>query len=204
MNRKGQATTEMVFLLPILILVIGGGIALVYMCWQGLVVQQAANVAARIQGEERVGGGTSLDQIYQQNGEGPYTSGDSDPTQMDPKQAHVTSPPPDSVYEKYYKVVKKMFGAYAGQTFVPPPVIGQNVDQVTVARVISLTKLKVPGFKWKQDQAVLSGKAWGGEDTYMYGLPRWGKSGGSGGSNGQPEWKNLLRETANGNQSGGQ
>ena len=32
------------------------------------------------------------------------------------------------------------------------------------------------------------GTAYGGEDTFMYGLPRWGRTG----SNSGAEWKNLV------------
>ena len=52
--RSGQATVEMAIRSPLLLALIGGGILVVFSCWQGIKVQQGANLAARIQGEERV------------------------------------------------------------------------------------------------------------------------------------------------------
>src|SRR5262245_39084837 len=53
----GQGTTEIALMLPLFVILLGGVLFVGYMCWQGLKVQQAANLAARIQGQERVAGG---------------------------------------------------------------------------------------------------------------------------------------------------
>src|ERR1051326_2875203 len=49
-RNDGQAITEMVIVIPLLIMLLSGAMAWVYTCWQGVKVQQAANIAARIQG----------------------------------------------------------------------------------------------------------------------------------------------------------
>src|SRR5688572_3895751 len=67
-RRAGQATTEMLFILPLLLILAACAAYITYICWQGLKVQQAANLAARINGQERVGGAKDFNQIYLDNG----------------------------------------------------------------------------------------------------------------------------------------
>jgi hypothetical protein len=188
-NRKGQAMTEMLFILPLFVAVAAAGIFVVYTSWQNVRVQQAANLAARIQGQERIGGGRSVQEIERENGVG---AGDEDPTTTSGKVANASgSAPTGSVYEKFHKRVKAMFPYARKSTYVPPPEIGQNVDRVKVIRVINLPK--IPFFEWKtkDTQVKLKGEAYGGEDTFMYGLPRWGRS-----NSAESEWRSLVREGA--------
>src|SRR5262245_41063657 len=66
--RSGQGMTEIVIMMPLFVILACGVLSIGYMCWQGLKVQEAANLAARIQGQERVSGGASTDTILQDNG----------------------------------------------------------------------------------------------------------------------------------------
>lgn len=199
MNRRGQATTEMVFIFPLLLAVIGAFMFLLYGAWQGIKTQQAANLAARIQGQERVQGGTGLPEIDRENGnavgQGDTLSMDSsDSTDSSRPKAHgnINQPSRTSVYGRYYFLIKEQLFPKNAQVIIPAPVIGQNIDKVSVFRLIDVPNIPFikPGTLPKQIQ--LQGTAWGGEDTYMYALPRWGQTG-SGGS-GAPEWNNLTKE----------
>ncbi len=197
-RQSGQAATEMVFILPLLATLVGAGMVVLYCCWQGIKTQQAANFAARIQGQERVMGSISKDEIENENGVGidvTTSGGDPDPTDSsggsNDHPAH-GSPVPNSVYEHIRKNVFDMFGNSSNNVYVPPPRIGQNVDKVTVVRIIQMPKIPFttsPGRTLK-----LKAEAYGGEDTLMYGLPRWGHTSNSGAD---PEWKNITKDSAN-------
>src|ERR1019366_5931745 len=72
-KEKGQTTVEMIFVLPLLIMLAGGMIFFVYVGFQDIKLQQAANLAARVEGQEKVSGGTSTQEIDAENG---FVSGD--------------------------------------------------------------------------------------------------------------------------------
>jgi hypothetical protein len=163
-----------------------------YTAWQGLRVQQAANLAARIQGQERVSGGTSVQAIDQQNGDEVGT-GDTLNTNSGNSSAqsqpggNINRPDPSSVYGKYYFLVKsQFFPKTQDQVFIPKPIIGQNVDRVSVTRVIHIPTIPFLSQNGLPKTMVLQGAAWGGEDTSMYGLPRW-----------LVEWMRLMTDSAN-------
>jgi hypothetical protein len=193
MNRNGQAMSEMLFIAPLLLAIIGGSLFVVYGAWQGIRVQQAANLGARIQGEERIAGGSSAPKIEEENGNG-LGAGDPDPDNSAnlPGVKFTQTPsrvPNTSVYGKFYNLIKdEFFPTFKSQVYVPPPQIGQNIDEVKVVRIINLPK--IPFFNWGkgEEQLRLEGTAWGGEDTYAYGLPRWGRVG----NNGDAEWRQRL------------
>jgi hypothetical protein len=180
MNRKGQATTELAIILPLFVLLAGGLLSVGYICWQGLKVQEAANLAARIQGEERVGGGVSADSIQQDNGlDG---SGDRVPddsligglSKNPDALSGMKSKPTGGVYGKIYKAVHQMFTkGEQEKLFVPPPIKqGINSDTVQVVRVLNPPKF----LDFKLAPIRLEAEAYGGEDSHMYGLPRWGRT----------------------------
>jgi hypothetical protein len=193
-REAGQAATEIVLLLPLFVTLIGAGMFLLYSAWQGIKTQQAANFAARIQGQERVAGGTGLPQIDQANGaqvgEGDSMSGD---TSNGGKVQASVNPPNDraSVYGKFYYLVKNNFFAKSVQNevIIPQPIIGQNIDKVSVTRLINVPNIPFLKSGTLPSQVQVQGTAWGGEDTYMYGLPRWGPTTGSD----TPEWKDLIK-----------
>lgn len=199
----GQATTEMVLVLPALVAFGAVAMVIVYTCWQGIKVQQAANLAARVQSQEKVGGGTSITEIQNENGTSDSSS-NCDP--MSVVGSYTGSPcvaPTNSVYDKFSQLVKAMFPSNAqNDLYVQPPQEGQNFDKIKIVRVINLPKL--PFWSWGSDshpQIKLEGDAWGGEDTYMYGLPRWGKTSTSGND---PEWKRMMTQSANGGNNFGE
>lgn len=209
-GRAGQASTEMVVILPLLLLLAGAMLFVAYGTWQGMKVQQAANLVARVQSQERLGGGTSVSAINDSNGFGGGQPADPDPdtpassddsglggTSMRPLSAGAER---RSLYGKVRGMVHDMFPQSSQEDlFVPAPKIGLNVDKVKVVRVIKLPK--IPFFNWGDSQKSINlvGTAYGGEDPYMYGLPRWGQAG-SGTSlnsgNGDPEWKKMINEAA--------
>jgi len=182
----------MMFLVPLFAILIGGAMSVVYIGWQNLKVQQAANVAARIQGQDRVGGGKNFDSIMEVNGQN--VEGDN----VFDNAGEPTSQKPDktSVYGRLYAVVKERFFSQSEsrQVFVPKPVIGQNVDEVQVYRIVNLPKIPFMTRDSDNQRIRLQGRAWGGEDTYMYGLPRWGKTANN---NGELEWHRLIRGSSN-------
>jgi hypothetical protein len=188
-SHNGQAMTEMIFILPLFLFLTGGAMAVTYMCWQGIKVQQAANLAARIEGQERVAGGPGVTDIQQVNGLYPGV-GDADPTDPANRALIMKNPssalnaltkarPPDvagqpSVYGKYYDVIRGMFSSGENQKlYVPPPNIGVNTDQVKVVRVMAPPSI----FGRQLPSLTLEGDAYGGEDPHMYSLPRWGHFG---------------------------
>lgn len=181
---SGQATVEMALVLPVLVLFIGGAVGLVYLGQQSLKVQEAANVAARIQGQERVAGGRDLTSIERDNFGG---MGEGDDETDDPNVTTSRDGDP-SVFGRWYTLVRRMFGRRTEGLVIRKPEIGQNVDKVRIVRMIELPK--VPFMDGQRRKIKLVGEAYGGEDTHMYGLPRWGKTG----SSNDPEWQNIIKE----------
>jgi hypothetical protein len=180
MNQRGQGMTEIVLMLPIFIILMAGTASIAYMCWQGLKVQQAANLAARINGQERISGGPSESSIRQDNGlDGGVERApdDSEIEQLsnDPNAlSGLKAKPSGGVYGKMYTAVHEMFNTgEQAKLFVPPPINqGINTDTVQVVRV--LNPPKVLGFQLSPVR--LEARAYGGEDTHLYALPRWGKT----------------------------
>lgn len=178
-NRKGQTITELMFVIPILTMLAGGAMALVYVSWQGIKTQQAANYAARIQGQERVAGGSNISQINDLNG----LNGDKDidPSlnfnEDNPNFTVANSRAPQQtnrVYGKYRQAVRSFFSpTERDRVYSPPPKIGANTDQVKVVRVMVPPKL----FGMQLKPIVIESKAYGGEDPHIYALPRWGCTG---------------------------
>jgi hypothetical protein len=195
-GQSGQAAVEMVFIIPLLLgLAVGVG-SVIYICTQGVKVQQAANLAARIQGQERVSGGVSLSMIQQDNGVD-STRGDVDPTKdsipLDAARAAAlqASQRPlalaTSVYGKLQRAVRSFFGAGEQQdVFVPLPQYGSvgYSDQVKVVRLM----VPPPILGIQLAPLLLSATAYGGEDTHMYGLVRWGSTANGAQSNSQKFW----------------
>jgi hypothetical protein len=182
-SNSGQATTEIVIMLPLFLLLAFGAIAITYICWQGIKVQEAANLAARIQGQERISGGHSEESIRQDNGlDGGF---DKLPTAEDLSQLDSSddglsgfkSKPAGGVYGRYYQAVHDMFGkGEQKKLFVPPPTnVGLNTDTIKVVRVLNPPKF----FDFKLKPIRLEATAYGGEDVHMYALPRWGSTEGS-------------------------
>ena len=185
MNKRGQAMTEMVIILPLFLMVTCGVMAVVYACWQGVKVQQAANLAARIQGQERVAGGYNVSVIQEDNGV--QAGGDLDPTRrtiaLDAAGAQVIEqsnkhrPSTHTVYGKIVQEVRAMFGAGDQDgLLIPLPsygLVGYS-DQVKVVRVWTPPQL----FGLSLNPVQLVATAYGGEDSHMYSLPRWGSTSG--------------------------
>jgi len=173
--------TEMVFLIPLLFILGAGVLAVAYACLQGIKVQQAANLVARIQGQERVAGGFNLQTINQDNGVA-ANSGDKDPTllTLDPTNQNwrtlpKSQPSQGTVYAKIKKEVHDMFDASdAPDIFVPQPkygLVGYS-DQVKVVRIWQPPEI----FGYQIPPIMLSATGYGGEDSHMYGLVRWGST----------------------------
>ena len=182
-NRRGQAMTEMVFVIPLLLMLAAGVMSVIYICWQGIKVQQAANLGARIQGQEQVAGGASLQSIADDNGTS-STTGDPDLTKLTPQQlidfqkskqsVHVVR---SGVYGKIENAIQGLFGSTEREGLsVPLPTYGSVgfSDKVTVQRVIS------PPSILPMNPIVVQGTAYGGEDPHMYGLVRWGSTNNNG------------------------
>ena len=201
-SKSGQSLAEMVVFLPMLLMMAAGAIFIVYMCWQGVKVQQAANMAARVEGEERVAGGTSAGSIREVNGLG--IGGDEDITANGMPDAsslsgknstNLAAIPTNSVYGKYRSLVRGMFGAgEIPHLFVPPPVLGANTDRVKVTRVMTPPSV----FGMQMTPVVIDATAYGGEDSHMYALPRWGCTG-SNCDPSKPYWQQILKDPNNGN-----
>ncbi len=180
-SAAGQASSEILFLLPLFVMMAGLALYVGYMCYQGVKVQHAANFAARIQGQERIGGGVSQDSINRLNGlEGAYdeipdaatlrslSGKDVPPGRLRRKGLH-------GVYWKYRTLAGELFyEAPEDKLLFPKPDLGINSDRVRVARILVPPKL----FGLQMAPMVLEAEAYGGEDPRMYGLPRWGETGG--------------------------
>ena len=193
LSRRGQATTEMVFIIPLLMMLAAGAMAVVYMCWQGVKVQEVANLAARIQGQERVAGGVNFTTIQHDNGVD--VPGDVDPTQNSApidsarlqslEQGSKARPFPTTVYGKILKLVRDQFNANEQDgLFVPEPhygLVGYS-DQVKVVRIWQPPQF----FGLNVAPITVEATAYGGEDPHMYGLVRWGHTTPGGG--GAPFW----------------
>jgi len=186
----GQAVTEFVLLIPLLLMLAGGAIFVVYTCSQGIKVQQAANIAARIQGQERIAGGVNNSSIQGDNGvyngAGGQPLGAPDLSQITTPltlsmlntfrtQRAQQAPAPNSVYGEIQKAVNQFFNSSEqNNLFVPAPDYGQagNSDAVKVFRVIIPPNV----FGLNFQPVMLQGRAYGGEDPRAYGLPRWGST----------------------------
>lgn len=184
LSNSGQAATEVLLLVPLFILMIGIGLSVGYLCWQGIKVQEAANFAARVQGQERVGGGFSSTSISTDNGligvedklpsPGQLKAWKNDANAMSGLQAGSS---PGGVYGKYRALVRDFFSSgERGNLFVPAPTLGINSDRVRVARVIRPPKI----LNFQMQPIMIQADAYGGEDSRMYGLPRWGSTGNNG------------------------
>ncbi len=173
--------TEMVFVIPLLVMWGAGVMSVVYMCMQGIKVQQAANLAARIQGQERVAGGVDQSTISMDNGVPGSNYGDRDLKSMndDEKRQYQQSGQAGrrfdkGVYGKIQKAVRSIFEGDESGISIPPPKYGSVgfSDKVTVQRVIVPPSI----FGMTLDPQVVEGTAYGGEDPHMYGLVRWGST----------------------------
>jgi hypothetical protein len=183
----------MVFLIPLLMTLAAGTLAVVYMSWQGVKVQQVANLAARIQGQERVAGGIDFSTIQHDNGVD--LPGDVDPTlnsaALDAanlqtlEQTPKAHPSPNTVYGKIEKLIRDQFyGNEQAGLFIPPPqygLVGYS-DQVKVVRIWQPPQF----FGFNVPPITVEATAYGGEDAHMYGLVRWGHTNQGGG--GAPFW----------------
>jgi hypothetical protein len=208
LERSGQAMSELVIILPLLVVLAGGAIAISYMCWQGIKTQQAANLAARIQGQERVAGGTSASDINNVNGLG--MGGDQDPSAL-AGQDYLTAERAQnlrpqggamsvrSVYGKFRDAARSFFSVgERDHVFVPPPVLRSITDQVKVVRVMTPPKI----FDFQLKPILVEATAYGGECTNMYSLPCWGHTGANTGS-GDLYWQQLLSQNKGNDSSPG-
>lgn len=197
LNERGQGMVEMMIYVPLMVMLVAGAVSVSYVCWQGLKTQQAANVAARMQGQERIGGGRSSDEISQANRG--YGAADPDPSRgwrngegegetlyRPVAQRAEGEQQRASVYGRYRSTVRSMFSEKERpNVYVPAPVMGSNTDQVKVVRVIEFPAI----FGFQPDPIVLESTAYGGEDPHTHALPRWGKT-----ETGEVFWKKDLRE----------
>ena len=189
LGRSGQGMSEITLMLPLFILLAGGAMAVAYICWQGIKVQQAANLAARIQGQERVSGASASDasvgQHFIEQDNGVDGGGDTVPDDAS-IQGLSNNPnalngfhtkPTGGVYGKLYQAVHDMFNpGEQKKLFVPLPIQGLNTDSVEVVRVLNPPKI----FDMQLKPVKLQARAYGGEDTHLYGLPRWGRDNANG------------------------
>jgi hypothetical protein len=197
-NNKGQTVTEMVFVLPLLIMLAGGMLFMVYAGWQDLKLQQAANLLARVEGQEKVSGGTSDGAIDAQNG---FSSGSGyqdvnttvNNSTFDTGNEQVGSGSSPVLFVRMLNLLKGLFPG--GGVSLAQPVTGINIDQVTITKVVPMFKIPFlsKGNAGLPKQIVLQGQAYGGEDPSMYALPRWGLASDSGNT---PEWRKYLTEAA--------
>jgi len=186
----GQSIVEMVFLIPLLLMLVTGALFVVYCCSQGIKVQQAANLAARIQGQEGVNGGLSLGSIQADNGV--YNGADGQPlgvpdlgqfsgalspaqldllrTQREQQEISATS-----VYGKIQAAVQQFFtSSERTNLWTLAPVTGNSGISyaVNVIRVIMPPNV----FGLNLQPLTLGATAYGGEDPHEFGLPRWGST----------------------------
>jgi hypothetical protein len=175
---RGQAMTELVIILPLLLMLCAGVASVVYMCWQGIKVQQAANLAARVEGQERVAGGVSVQAIQDINGTNGKTDDNMTEAQIQQElknggnlSSHQRQS--QSVYGKFRQYILDRFGpGEQAKLLVPAPVPGQVgiSDKVQVIRAMAPPSM----FGLHIDPVIVTGTAYGGEDPNMYALPRWG------------------------------
>lgn len=207
---RGQATTELTIILPIFLGLAGVCVAVVYMCWQGIKVEQAAMFAARVQGQERVAGGKSGDDINDINingvagKAGPDTVPDIDNSvpvitsagntldpQVQPAYRHVQPAHSKilygqekdaslSVFQKIVAKTRALFGPEAQDHLYFPKISFGNV--VDEVRIVRIFEPpSIFGFRFKPIKT--EAVAYGGEDCYQYSLPRWGHVGRGSGTN---------------------
>ena len=197
-NAKGQSTLEMTFILPLLIMLAGAMVFFVYAGWQDLKVQQAANLAARMEGQEKVSGGTGIEAINQANGFNNSEGNDVVNPDVNDKTVGVspnTSVSPLSgvpLFDRMKTVVRGLFSP-GERVQLAFPRTGQNVDQINVYRTLNTPH--IPFFSGKDgmpSKIVLKGTSYGGEDPFMYALPRWGKT--SENNDNTPEWYRLMKD----------
>jgi hypothetical protein len=184
----------MVFLVPLMAMLLAGTVSIVYLCWQGVKVQQAANLAARIEGQERIAGGASVSAINEENG---FESVNTGPSVHDDDGHHMSKPAADELpkrnaeqianmgglYERMVHAVSDFFGGSAkdaNKLIVQEPTQGLYTDTIKINRV--LTPPSMMGLDFGSIK--LNGTAYGGEDTKMYALPRWGETSGGGETHG--------------------
>jgi len=210
-RREGQSTVEMIIIMPTLVILAAAVISIVYMSWQGVKVQQAANMAARAAGQEVVGAAQDFGKVMEDNGMmtglGARAAGDTDPSvscpQNDPRaqascleqfrQGMGGKLPPDAGRGMYWDYRKKVYAMFnkgeQEKLFVPAPRVRNGVVEVKVIRVMYPPKV----FDWQMPPIQVIGKAYGGEETYMYGLPRGGTFSQSSGPNGKFWQKELMQ-----------
>jgi hypothetical protein len=179
-NRRGQTAVEFVLMVPFFAAVAAMVMFVTYTCWQGVKTQQAANLAARIAGQQAVGGAQNFGQIDTMNGVQAGVTNNNNPNPGPP-----TPTPGGSVYSDYYtKVQRLMKISDSTKLRAFPPSIGLQSVEVKVIRTISLPAIFFLGAQQisiGDDRHMIGSlhyvSAYGGEDTYMYGLPRWGAPG---------------------------
>jgi len=191
---------ELTFLLPLVIMLLGGMFFLVYAGWQDLKVQQAANLAARVEGQEKVNGGRTIYDINKENGFGPgmgrvVVNPDVKDATMEISNDNSVGPlSGQSLYDRLRVMVKGLYApGERSSVQIESPLSGQSVDQVNVYRILKMPH--IPFFKDKAnplpESIMLKGTAYGGEDPFMYALPRWGTTNEHGNT---PEWYILLKD----------
>jgi len=216
-TQSGQGITEMVFLIPLFVILGVGAVSVSYMCWQGIKVQEAANVAARVAGQETVGGAKDFATMMQDNGLvtglGVNAAGDPDPsTECDQadavsRQTCLTNLANGNgagssigtklagdgggvkgVYWDFRKLIYSLFTpGEQKRLYVPTPTTRGGVSEVKVTRIMQAPKI----FGWQAPPVSVSAKAYGGEDPYMYSLPRFGHTN----SGGDPFWQQVFKGT---------
>lgn len=164
---SGQAMTEIALIIPLLLMLGAGAMFVIYVCSQGIKVQQAANLAARIQGQERIAGGLNTASI--EGDDGVYLG-------LGGNEGIPGST--SGVYGEIQAAVKQFFSPSEQDPMhlsTPPPIYGQagNTDAVTVYRYIYPPSNM---FGLNLQPLTLGATAYGGEDPRAYGLPRWGST----------------------------
>jgi hypothetical protein len=179
---------EFVIMVPLFAAVAAMVMFVTYICWQGVKTQQAANLAARIAGQETVGGAQTFGDIDRMNGVQNGVTNNNNPNPLLPNGA--------SVYNTYSTKVQALLNIHDTALLRAfPPSIGLGSTEVKVIRSISFPAvffLSAQQITIGDDRHVMGSvhyvNAYGGEDTFMFGLPRWGGSGlGQG-----PYWQNLM------------
>src|SRR5258706_6523351 len=140
-NLKGQTTIEMVFVLPILFMLMGGMLFMVYTGWQDLKIQQAANLIARVEGQEKVSGGVSIDAINKENGFAPGADQLSADSTVGRTKFEINDQTQASSGGSYVLLdrMKNLVGSFLGvgkgaDIRVFDPRSGQNVDFIKITR----------------------------------------------------------------------
>jgi hypothetical protein len=173
---------ELTVVIPLLVLLATIIAGVLYVEWQGVKTQEAANLAARLEGQEHISGGKTPQQIALLNGnfeglsrEMPTLNNELD-RMTDQEWNHISNSGGGNngilnIQQKMLDMVRKFIGR---ESAVQTPVIGTATDSVTVDRAVG-----VPAALGGGDIVIHSTAYSGAEDTYMYGLPRWGPTDGS-------------------------